>query len=122
MLPRFHPTADLVEPDHVLLLGRQKRVSSEVRQDLRHQVLQPSNLELQRLVGTIRPDRAAFPHLLEQREQLRPLRVLADRKTRPNLPSESVSPTRLERNAEAALAIHVPRDVGREIRSGYQGR
>src|SRR5262249_12367021 len=97
-------------------------MGSEVRQDTRHQVLQPSNLELQRLVGTIRPDRAAIPHAPENREQLRPFRVLADREARPNLPPESMPSTRLERNAKAALTVNETRDVGRKIRSGYQGR
>ena len=39
------------------------------------------------LIGTIRTDRPAIPHLHQDREQFGPLCVLADRKARPNLPN-----------------------------------
>src|SRR6266581_1661909 len=63
------------------------------------------------LVGSIRTDESTVPSLLDQVEKLSSVRVLVDRKTRPNLPSKPVSPARLERNAETAFAVYESRDV-----------
>ena len=84
-------------------------------QDPRIQVRQPPDFELKCLVGTIRPDRAAIPHLVKDREQFGPLRVLADRETRSNLPTEAMTLARLKRDAKATFSIYETGDVRIQI-------
>ena len=59
-----------------------------------------------RLVRSIRSDESASPFLLDHVEQFGPVCVLADRETRPHLPSEAMTIARLERNAKTAFAVY----------------
>jgi hypothetical protein len=93
-----------------------------MRNNPANQIAGIPDFELEGSVGSIGSNGTASPRALKHVEELRSFRVLADRKTRSNLPAEAVSHARLKRNAETAFAIHIARDVGVEIRSGIQGR
>jgi hypothetical protein len=97
--------ADPLEALHVFLLGRGERVRPEMGKNLLHQITDVSNLELESSVGSVGPDETTSPPLSDNAEELSSFRVLADREARPNLPTESMSSTRLERDAEAAFSI-----------------
>ncbi len=108
---RLNQLADVLKPLHVGLLRRHQWKRDEVGKHSLHQVIHVSHFVLDGLVGSIRSDRPAVPSLLHRVQQLSSVCILADRKARSNLPPESMSSTRLERNAETALAVHEARDV-----------
>lgn len=97
--------ADPLEALHVFLLGRRERVRPEMGKNLLHQIADIPNLELESSVGSVGPDETTSPSLSDDAEELSSVRVLADREARSNLPTESMSSTRLERDAEAAFSI-----------------
>jgi hypothetical protein len=87
----------------------------EVREHALYEVRDLANLELDGSIGAIRSDRPAVPSSLDLVEWLSSVCVLADRKARSNLPTESMSRARLERYAETAFAIDEARDVRCDI-------
>jgi hypothetical protein len=115
MLASIHPLTDLTEENKVSVLRRQKRISQKVGHYRLHQILEIPYLELDRVVGTVGADRSATPTLLQHVKELGSISVLADREARSRFPSQKVSFTWLERDAEAPFSIYKPRNVGVEI-------
>lgn len=117
-----HQATHLVQPFHVLLLGRQERILPEVGENLLHQIADVADLELERHVRAVRTDEPTPPYLLKFVKQSGSICVLADRETRSHFPAEAMSSTRLERHAEAAFAVYESRDVRGEVHRKDQGR
>src|SRR6266542_2966342 len=92
-----------------------KGVRTEVEEHALHQMPHLPDFVLDGFVGPIRSDESATPLLLDDVVKLSSVCVLADRETRSNLPTVPMSPARLERDAEAAFAVHEPRDVPGQI-------
>jgi hypothetical protein len=88
---------------------------SEMRQHSSYQITNVPHLELERLVRSVRSDEPAFPFRFDHVEQFGSICVLADRETRSNLPAESMTIARLERNAETTFTIHESGDVGVQV-------
>src|SRR5437867_4692350 len=107
MLLVVHEQTNALESSEVSLLRRKHRRPPKVRQHPANQVANVPDLELESLVGSIRPDGTAPPRVLEQVEQLGSFSVLADRDTRSHLPSEAMSLARVEGNAKTTFAVHV---------------
>jgi len=86
-----------------------------MRQHFVHQTSHVSHFKLDGLVGSVRPDESAFPLLLDHVEEFGSVCVLADRKTRSNLPTKAMTIARLKRNAEATFSVHKTRNIGIQI-------
>ena len=115
-MPSFHyQLADAVKPFHIRLFRRHHRIRTKMGENTLHQMPHVSYFVLDSLIGSIRPDESALPPSLEHVEDLRSVRVLAHREARPNLPTEPVSPARLERNAEAAFTVYESRNIRSNI-------
>ncbi len=112
------PAHELTNPrefDEVLVLGRDQWVFPEVRYHRGYQLSEISHFEFDRSVRSIRPYGPAIPQFVNDMEKLSAIGVLADRKARPNLPSQAMPPTGLERNAKTTLTIHKSRNIGIQI-------
>jgi hypothetical protein len=122
VLPSSHRLTDEGEELEVLLLARQKRVTTEVRKDPIEDREETANLPLQRLVASIRMDRAAAEELLQQSQDLCPIAVLADREAWPDLPADQQCRSGRKRNVEATFSVDVPGDVRRQVHSLLRAR
>jgi hypothetical protein len=88
-----------------------------------HQMGDVSDFELESVVRTIGTNESAFPPFLDQIEKFRSVVVLTYREARSHFPTESMSSTRLKRDAEATFAIYESSYVGINIHHDkYQGR
>src|SRR5436190_21022640 len=105
--------ADSLESSDIRLFGRHQRVLPKVWDHLPHELRDIPHFKLKSLIRSVGTDRTAFPHFLNLAQHLCAICVLADRETRSNLPPESMSPTRMERDTEARFTI---------CESGYVGR
>jgi hypothetical protein len=121
MAPFVNELTNAVEPLYVSLLRGHQRVRTEVGEYFLHQIPYLPDFVLEGFVGSIRSDESASPLFLDHVEQLGSVCVLADRETRSNLPAESMSLTRLKRNAEAAFAVYEPRNVRGQIHREVPG-
>ena len=84
-------------------------------QNFLHQISDVTHFELDSLVGSVRPDESAPPPLLDPVEQSGSICVLADRETRPNLPTEAMTTAWLKRNAKATFSVYESRNVRVQI-------
>src|SRR5688572_30317448 len=75
-----------------------------------------SRLVLQRAIGPVRSDRAFTEGLLEHVQHFGSVGILAHRKTRSDLPTESVTAAAVEGHTEATFAIRVAGHVCRFVR------
>lgn len=92
-----------------------------MRKDFLDQVLNPSHLELDGLVGSIRPDGSTSSSFFDHVKEFCSVLVLADREARSHLPAESMPSARLKGHAEATFAINETRDVGWEVHRQVPG-
>ena len=67
-----------------------------MRQHFRHQISHVPNFKLESFIRSVRSDEPAFPFLLDSVEQLGSVCILANRKTRSNLPTKAMSLARLK--------------------------
>ena|ERR1700730_6294537 len=80
-----------------------------------HQISDVTHFELDGLVGSVRPDESALPPFLDHVEQFGSICILADRETRSDLPTEAMTITWLERNAETTFSVYKSRNVRVQI-------
>ncbi len=116
-----YQATNLIEQLHIALPRGEQRHRTKVRQHRFDQVSNLSDFKLESFVRTIGPNESASPMFLKPVQQFCSVCILADRETRSNLPAESMSLTRLERNAEAAFAIYEPRNVRGQIHREVPG-
>src|SRR5947208_2332277 len=107
--------ADSCEPFEVSLLRRHQRIRFEVWQHFRYQLADVPYFELECLIRSVRPDRSAFPLLLNRAKELGSICVLAHRETRSNLPTEAMTLARLKRDAKATFSIYETGDIRIQI-------
>ena len=94
----------------------------EVRKDPIEDREETANLPLQRLVTAIRPDRATAKMMLQHRQDLRSVTVLADREAWSDLPADQQGRAGRQRDVEATFSVNVPGDVRRQVDSLLRAR
>ena len=107
--------ANRPEQFDVSLLGRAKREGLKVRNHLRNQIRDATHLELQRFVRPIWPNVTTTLQLSHFVQQLGPIPVLANRKTRSYFPAEAMPLTGDKGNTKASFAVDETRNVGVDI-------
>ena len=115
MFATNHSSANTREEFEVVPLPRSQWVPPEVRDDASHEAGEASNLPLQRLVASIRPNGPAPKVPLHIDQDFAAIAVLADRNAGPHLKSHDKREPGCDRDREASLTVNISRDVRREI-------
>src|SRR5439155_14225386 len=98
VLPSSHAFTDLCEQLEVAPLAGLQRIFTEVRDDRAQDGRETSRLPLEREVTAVGPEVPAPEVLLNRQEHLAAVTVLADRHAGPDLPTDSESRTRRDRD------------------------
>jgi hypothetical protein len=115
VLPGSHRPNDVGESVEVPLLAAQKGIRLEERDYLTQEIGSIANDEHESRVlrsAMVLLDPSAAQPVLDEVEDLTPLRVLADMELRHELPTNPRARIPLDGNVEGSFSIDVARDVG----------